>query len=93
MGASSFYTVTEAENAGQAYKTLVQEALYQYGQDPYNGTISTTNGFKMIAIKPDETPRDICLRAEDLAEKWGDCCCWQDPKRPDLWHFAGWAAE
>tara|TARA_R110002110_G_scaffold145190_6_gene334599 strand:- start:2254 stop:2535 length:282 start_codon:yes stop_codon:yes gene_type:complete len=93
MGAHSFYVAYEANNAEQAYNALVQQAIYNHGHDPYNGTISTTDGFRMITTKPDETPRDTCIRAEDLAEKRGECCCWQDQKNLQMWHFAGWAAS
>ena len=40
------------KNARQAYDKLVEEAEYEYGNDGYNGTISTSGGFKMITEHP-----------------------------------------
>ena len=40
------------KNAEEAYNELVEEAEYEYGHDGYNGTISTSGGFKMITEHP-----------------------------------------
>ena len=55
MGATTFgdLTVGRYKNASEAYNSLVEEAEYDYGHDPYNGTISTTDGFRMR----DDNPR------------------------------------
>ena len=45
MGAHEFSTFIETEDPmAQAYDRAVREAQYEYGHDPYNGTISTTSG-------------------------------------------------
>ena len=43
MGACDFTAVGRGSNASKAYQSAVEEAEYEDGHDPYNGTISTTN--------------------------------------------------
>lgn len=80
MGATTFgnLTVGRYKKASDAYDSLVNEAEYECGHDSYNGTISTTQGFKMR----DDNPRygtKAFNKWEDnmleFAEKWGDCIC------------------
>ena len=54
MGATNFgnLTVGRYKNASDAYNSIVKEAEYECGHDPYNGTISTTNGFKTSNDNP-----------------------------------------
>tara|TARA_R110000850_G_scaffold12595_1_gene42179 strand:- start:387 stop:728 length:342 start_codon:yes stop_codon:yes gene_type:complete len=54
MGATNFdnLAVGRYKNASDAYNDLVEEAEYECGHDPYNGTISTTNGFKTSNDNP-----------------------------------------
>ena len=42
-GAQSFAVSRSGSNPVQIFNTLVSEAIYEHGHDPYNGTISTTN--------------------------------------------------
>jgi hypothetical protein len=44
MGAHNFETYQSGADLNQAYRDACQEALYESGHDPYNGTISTTGG-------------------------------------------------
>ena len=46
MGAESFeiLSVGRFKTAGEAYSHECAEAEYECGHDPYNGTISTTDG-------------------------------------------------
>lgn len=45
MGATSFENEYRgAATMQDAYRELVEQAFYDQGHDPYNGTISTTNG-------------------------------------------------
>ena len=54
MGAfeSRDYAIGRFKNAGEAYNKLVEEAEYEHGHDGYNGTISTSDGFKIITKYP-----------------------------------------
>jgi len=40
------------KSAREAYNELIKEAEHEYGHDGYNGTISTSDGFKMITEHP-----------------------------------------
>lgn len=56
-----------------AYQNAVDDAHYQYGHDPYNGTISTTHGFvdvtKLFNSMSEQEFEDTAF---DNIEKWGD---------------------
>lgn len=39
-------------SVGEAFSALVQKARYDYGADPYNGTISTAGGYRVISDEP-----------------------------------------
>lgn len=95
MGAHDFLTTVRAESAAKAYKAAVENAVYDYGHDPYNGTISTTRGFALIPLNGGETVDDWADRVIDdkRVRKWEDCACVEDPDEPGVWHFAGWAAS
>ena len=46
------YAIGRYKSAGEAYDELVGMAHYDCGHDGYNGTISTSDGFKMITEHP-----------------------------------------
>jgi hypothetical protein len=48
MGARSFMTIGYGKDMRQAYDNLVEESKMEYGCNAYNGTISTTYGFKVF---------------------------------------------
>ena len=54
MGAhcQQVYAIGRFKNAGEAYNKLVEEAAHEYGHDGYSGTISTSDGFKMVTKHP-----------------------------------------
>jgi hypothetical protein len=99
MGAHDFQCEEYGASPEEAYKIAVDNALYECGHNPYNGTISTTDGFVMIPFDEGETPGDWFERVidDERVQKWTDCACAQDPYTDKengsyLWHFAGWAA-
>lgn len=47
MGACEIYETVVAGSAREGYDRLVEEAVNMYGEDSYNGTISTTYGYTM----------------------------------------------
>ena len=52
MGANEFSTISAGKTIQRAYAAAVESAEYEYGHDPYNGTISTTSGtFEVVAPK------------------------------------------
>jgi len=80
MGATNFgnLAVGRYKNASEAYNSLVEDALHDYGHDSYNGTISTTSGFKMRDDNPRYGTKAFSKWEDNMlefAEKWGDCIC------------------
>ena len=54
MGAheSNIVKVGRYRDASQAYAEAVREAQHEHGHSGYNGTISTSHGFRMITDHP-----------------------------------------
>ena len=94
MGAHTFETRCRGKSAKDAFQMACNEANYEEGHNAYNGTISTNDSFIMKPLLEDENLNDWYQRVpeDEGIRKWGPCGCVQDPKDPELWHFAGWAA-
>ena len=100
MGAHNFHDQQYGATADEAYREAVESAFYEYGHDPYNGTISTTSGFTLIPLNEGETIEEWADRVieDERVLKWQDCACVKDPAEKEshgrwVWHFAGWAAS
>ena len=101
MGACNFIDFKAAPTAREAFDELVSEAVWEYGHDPYNGTISTTQLMRghvvSVAEEWSEDAREKAI-AEAEAKGWGekrearavDCGSAGDGMR--MWAFYGWAA-
>lgn len=100
MGATNFMAFGIGKTVDDAFAALVHEALYEYGHDPYNGTISTTSlsrmAPKVIRKRFTEKAREEAYEiaeADDWGEKWEsraiDCGA---TKGGHMWAFYGWAA-
>jgi hypothetical protein len=50
MGAHSFTTVEFGRDIRDAYRRACDRAEYDFGHDPYNGTISTTRGVREFEL-------------------------------------------
>lgn len=88
MGATSIqYRVnkSEYESPQAAYRALVEEALYNYGHDPYNGTISTCELQGQIPEPQSSDEYETAL--EDIGKR--EVCYYE---RGNTWIFIGWAA-
>lgn len=75
MGACDFTATSKLPNVSDAYNECVQLALHEYGHDGYNGTISTTNGYKVFSAKPvtQVEAEAIVEREMDNLSKWDAC--------------------
>lgn len=75
MGAHSFTAKSKESDPRDAYESLVGDALSQYGSDSYNGTISTTRGFRVYSNVPMSPLAAAALSSARLGslEKWGNC--------------------
>ncbi len=59
MGACSFVNRANARSMNDAYNKLVENAIEEYGHDSYNGTISTTHGYRDITNEWKASKQDI----------------------------------
>lgn len=48
MGSQTFMTIGRGKTPRDAYQNAIDRAVENYGNDSYNGTISTTYGFSMV---------------------------------------------
>lgn len=88
MGAHSIHVTVNKKlyrNAVEAYKELVDDALYRYGHDPYSGTIATTE----LQGKISKPENDEAYEKQLHAIHKRDCWYYEDDK---YYHFIGWAA-
>lgn len=103
MGACNFLNECVSKNYKDAYASLVEDALYEYGHDPYNGTISTCY---LSRRAPKVIQKTYGPRAEKAAlkliesEDWGekrearvlDLGAVKGKRGAHMWWFYGWAA-
>ena len=79
MGAhdSSVIMVGRYIDPNQAYATAVIEAQHDYGHDGYNGTISTSEGFRLIKDHPRYGTKKFWKFYDDIltGTKWGAWNC------------------
>ena len=90
MGATNFIQEIEGyDSPKEAYLEAVRDAIYCYGHDPYNGTISTTSGFEYLGKVDARDVEDFIEKHTDDYGKWGDCGC---IKTEYKYIFFGWVA-
>ena len=86
MGASSFQNTRRGKTMRDVYSELCADAREEYGhQDGYNGTISTTSGFRDVTSEFKRSGKELQQFINDnidRAEKWGSCLaiCIEEPK-------------
>lgn len=51
MGATNFEDIAFGKTAGHAFRAAYDQAVWEFGHDGYNGTISTVQGFREF-VKP-----------------------------------------
>ena len=88
MGATSFHQSVlkkNYESAKQAFRELVEDALYEHGHDPYSGTIATCS--LLGEIKEPESDDHYNAALEELRKR--ECVYFETQ---DKYHFMGWAS-
>ena len=100
MGACNFIEFKVAKTKEAAFEALVEEAQWEYGHDPYNGTISTT----YLSRKPAKVIRKrFTKKAEQEAVNVAEADGWGEKREAraidcgatkcgHVWAFYGWAA-
>jgi len=64
--------------ADEGYRELVEEARFNYGNDSYNGSISTTSGFVMVnkgKRRLNTVVRETLKDESSQIRKWGPAGC------------------
>ena len=93
MGATNGCVMFKAESIKEAYDQAVESATYDRGHDPYNGTISTTEGFKEIPCPEgwEDWSRDERYKFVDelseKCEKWGPAVGFTTPDGDHIFCF------
>jgi len=88
MGATSFHQSVPKKNyesAKQAFRELVEDALYEHGHDPYSGTIATCS--LSGEINEPESDKHYENALEELSKR--ECVYFETQ---DKYHFIGWAS-
>ena len=107
MGAHNFATTAYGKTAADAYRIACDNATAEHGWDAYNGTISTTEGFREVPLGQRMFTTAAIRRWEDRVleddrfEKRGDCACLALPQSHAkgqgrgvrAFFFVGWAAS
>lgn len=90
MGATDFVNDYRGPlGMAEAYREVVEQAFYDAGHDPYNGTISTTSGVMLDpAVKGPMTRDEV---SEHLHPKDGPDW-WDKDEQPSKWD-AAWAIQ
>ena len=76
MGSTTFYHKRTASSMKEAYNESVEDAIDEYGNDPYNGTISTTNGFVDVTKKFKDSGKKLSAFIESAADVMDKRDCW-----------------
>jgi hypothetical protein len=69
MGATDFFVKSQGENIREAYTNAVQDAIDEYGNDIYNGTISTTHDFRDVTNLFEKSGKSVVFFIEEQQEK------------------------
>jgi hypothetical protein len=76
MGATTFYHKTTAPSMKEGYNDLIEDAINEYGNDPYNGTISTTSSFRDVTAKFKDSKKSLREYVENSYDFMGKRDCW-----------------
>jgi len=76
MGAHTFSQVEIVKgNCEVAYNQAVNNAVDEYGDNSYNGTISTTHGVLLVEKPKGTTFKRFINEQLELTDKWGPARC------------------
>jgi hypothetical protein len=84
MGASTFTMYARGKNLSDAYDRAVENATREYGDDPYNGTVSTTNGVTDVTQSFKRSKKEVYAFIDSEWDRFSkrDCAaiCLEEPK-------------
>jgi len=97
MGAHTFFTRANGEDAKSAFSDAVEDAQYHHGQGRYTGTIAEKTSFTRIPDDEvgDTDPAEYASQLIDeqdsrIDSKWGPAGCIHVEE--DTYLFFGWAS-
>ena len=76
MGSTTFYNRRVAASMKDAYNDAVEYAIEESGNDAYNGTISTTNGYVDVTKKFKDSGKKLSAFIESAEDVMGKRDCW-----------------
>jgi len=96
MGATDFWIENDGKDAEEAFRTAVEQALYDYGHAGYSGTIAEKVAFIMIDVPDGMDPAKYAQKLmqdgdERIDDKWGPAGCVKLAENSYL--FFGWASS
>lgn len=71
MGSTSYRTKGTGKTVGDAFNEAQERAWYEFGHDPYSGTIGTKSDFFEVAVPSKTTAQEIVDIIEDW-QQWDD---------------------
>ena len=96
MGACTFMETASGGSMREAFRSAVEDALYENGHGGYSGSIAEKSAFTEIKLPEGEKPYDYANKLMDeddsrVSNKWGpagaiDC-------GNNRYLFFGWASE
>ena len=83
MGASTFQCLASGDSLQDAYQNAVQSAVYSHGHEPYNGTISTTEG----VVDQSDRWNKLLVEFDEYKVEHGIYAYFDTPARDELFKF------
>jgi len=76
MGGSDFYEqYVGTKSPAEAFKELVDNAIYEYGHGGYSGTIKEKDGYRLLNVPSDANIQDFIEDNLEANDKWGPAFC------------------
>lgn len=97
MGAALFYTTSEGKSPKEAFNNAVMDAIAEFGNEGYTGTIAEKDDYIMIPLPEGKDPIEyakelIGNRDPRVDDKWGPAGCIKIPDKENTYLFFGWAS-
>jgi len=89
MGGSTFMVRSTGKNAKEAFRSAVQDALYESGHGGYTGTIAEKDSFVMIDLPSDIDKSDAKVYRSNVYDFCRELIDNSDPRIDDKWGPAG----
>lgn len=75
MGATEFRVIAYGRTPKDAFRSAVEQAVWEYGRDPYSGTIATKDSFVMFDVPKGMSVKEYVNKEINNMSKWGPAGC------------------